>query len=90
MILNAFSALGISGTHQHLSSICYIDSGAFNQMTFSSAHFSKIRPYTRNMQGHTNGGEKLPITIVGDVSHPLPLKNVFLYMQIFYLKRSDR
>lgn len=88
MILNFFSALGISGKHRPLSSVWYLASGASNHMTLSSAHPSNIQKYTGNLQVHTADGEKLAITIVGDVSHPLRLKNVFLfllYLQTFYL-----
>ena len=58
MIMNAFSALGVSGTHHHLSSPWYLDSSASNHMTFSSGLLSNTRKYTGNLQVHTTTGEK--------------------------------
>lgn len=75
MIINAFSALGISGK---CPSLWYLDSGASNHMTFSPELFSHSHKYSFNLEVHTADGEKLPITVVGDISLPLPLTNVFL------------
>ena len=76
--MNAFSALGISSNHEPLSSVWFIDSGASNQMTYSFAHLSNVQKYNGSLQVHTADGQKLSITALGDVVHPLPLKNVFL------------
>ena len=78
MIINAFSALGISGNHKSFSSIWFIDSGASNHMTSSTTHLSNLQPYKGTLQVHTADGQKLPITATGDITHPLPLTNVFL------------
>ena len=39
---------------------------------------SNTRKYNGNLQVHTADGEKLPITAIGDISDPFPMKNVFL------------
>eukprot|EP00268_Persea_americana_P051754 TRINITY_DN5737_c1_g2_i2.p3 TRINITY_DN5737_c1_g2~~TRINITY_DN5737_c1_g2_i2.p3 ORF type:complete len:110 (+),score=22.00 TRINITY_DN5737_c1_g2_i2:472-801(+) len=79
MIINAFSALGISGKNQSSSSIWFIDSGASNHMTSSTTHLSNLQPYNGNLQVHTADGQKLPITAIGHIIHTLPLQ-VILFL----------
>lgn len=78
MIPNPFTALKISGTHHPLSFVWYLDSSASNHVTFSSANLSNLQNYNSNLQVHISDGEKLPITAIGDISHPLHLQHVLL------------
>lgn len=78
MIINAFSALGLSGIPTSSVSTWYIDSGASNHMTHSPAHMTHIREYDGDLCINTADGGNVPITAVGQVPHSLPLHNVFL------------
>ena len=78
MIVNTISALGISGTNSSSNSLWYFDSGASNHMTLSPTTLSNTCPYKGNLTVHTADGERLPIIVVGDVPHFVPLTNVSL------------
>ena len=82
MIVNAFSALGLSGTPKHSNSTWYMNSGASNHMTHSFDHFSQLKPYDGNLRINTADGGNIPITTIGEISHPLPLSHVFLSPQL--------
>lgn len=70
MIINAFSALEISGNHQTASTAWYFDSGASNHMTSSPAHLSNVQKYTGDLQIHIADGENLPLLQL--VMFPIP------------------
>ena len=71
MIVNAFSTFGLSSRS--------LDSEASNHMTSSSAPLSNVESYNGPLQIQTANGGHIPITDVGDISGPIPLKNVYLY-----------
>ena len=64
-----------------------MDSRASNQMTHSSDNLSQLKPYDGNLQIIIADGGNIPITAIGEISHPLPLRHVFYlsYLPIFYL-----
>ncbi|KAF7143753.1 hypothetical protein RHSIM_Rhsim05G0128700 [Rhododendron simsii] len=76
MIQSAFSAFCLKGKTTS-SPVWYVDSGASNHMTFSSAQLANIKPYMGNLQIQTANGEVVPIKAMGDIPHTLPLHNVF-------------
>ena len=76
MILQALSTLGISGK-KYSSSHWYFDSSASNHMTSPPKKKFKIKPYDGTIQVHAANGTTIPITSVGDISHSLPLNDVF-------------
>ncbi|RWR83570.1 retrovirus-related Pol polyprotein from transposon TNT 1-94 isoform X1 [Cinnamomum micranthum f. kanehirae] len=82
MIVNACSALGLSGNTTKLDTTWYLDSGASNHMRNSSKHLSKLQPYDGNLRISTADGGSIPITAIGEISHPLPLNHVFLSPQL--------
>lgn len=47
-------------------------------MTSSSSSLTNIDDYKGNLRIQTANGENLPITYIGDVISPLPLKDVFV------------
>ena len=77
MIQSAFSAIGLTGNTK--TSIWYIELGASNHTTYSSAELTNVKPYTGKLQIHTADGECLPIKTIGDLPHTLPLHHVFLH-----------
>lgn len=78
MIMNAFSALGLSGNTNQLTSTLYLDSGMSNHMTFSSTNLSNLKKYDGNLRVHTADGGNVPISATSNVSYSLPLNHVFL------------
>lgn len=66
MIVNALSALGLSGTSLP-SSTWFLDSGASNHMTYSRNPLSNVKQYTGNLQIQTANGGTVPITALGDI-----------------------
>ena len=82
MIVNVFSALGLSGNTKKSATTWYMDSGASNHMTHSSKQLSKLKPYDANLRINTADGGNIPITAIGKISHPLPLNHVFLSPQL--------
>ena len=69
MIVNAFSALGLSGKNKQSNSTWYMDSGASNHMTHSSDTLSQIQPYDGTLRINIADGGSIPITVIGEVSH---------------------
>lgn len=82
MIVNAFSTLGLSGKTKTSTSAWYLDSGASNHMTYSSKNLSHMRNYDGNLGINTVDGGGIPITVVGNSPHFLPLNHVFLSLQL--------
>ena len=62
MIVNAFSALGLSSKTKQSHSTWYMDSGASHHMTHPSDNLSQLKPYDGNLQINTTNG--------GEISHP--------------------
>ncbi|KAH7541833.1 hypothetical protein FEM48_Zijuj02G0009500 [Ziziphus jujuba var. spinosa] len=77
LIYSALSTLGISGTSTH-SHVCYIDSGASNHMVSFPKSLVNVKPSLGNLEIQTANGDKLPVKVIGDIPHSLPLNNVFL------------
>ena len=80
MIVNAFSALGLSGKPKQSHSTWYMDSGASNHMTHSSDNLSQLKPYDGNLRINTANGGSIPIIAIGEISHPLPLSHVYKFI----------
>ena len=76
MIQSAFSALGLSSKSSK-NFVWYMDSSASNHMTYSTDNLKNVQKYDGNMNIHIANSDKLPITTIGHINHPLPLKNVF-------------
>ena len=51
-------------------------------MTHSSDNLSHLKPYDGNLRINTTDGGNIPITTIGEISHPLPLSHVFLSPQL--------
>ena len=76
MTQSPFSALCLSGKSSK-NSVWYMNFGTSNHMTYSTDNLQNIQKYDGNMNVHIANGDKLPITTIGHINHPLPLKNVF-------------
>ena len=77
MIVNALFAFGLSGTSPS-SSTWFLDSRASNHMTYSRNPLSNVTRYNGNLQIQTANGGNAPITALGNIPGPIPLKNVYL------------
>ena len=81
IIVNAFSALGLSVKTKNSNSTWYLDLGASSHITHSSNNLSYLKPYDGNLRINTANGGSIPITAIGEISHPLPLSHVVLSPQ---------
>ena len=81
MIQSAFLALGLTGK-SCTSSIWFMDSGASNHITASSANLANLKQYKGDLQVQIADGKNLHIMGFGDIPHPLPLKHVFLSLSL--------
>ena len=82
MIINVFSAIGLSGKVSTPSSTWYFDSGTTNNMTSPPSSLTNIVDYKGNLRIQTTNGENLHITAIGDVISPLPIKDVFVSQKL--------
>ncbi|CAA3024119.1 Retrovirus-related Pol poly from transposon TNT 1-94 [Olea europaea subsp. europaea] len=76
MIVSTFSALGLQGKGQVVSSPWFVDSRVSNHMTSSSASLHNIRRYTGTQHNQITNGSILLITTVGDIGSSFD--NIFI------------
>ena len=68
MIVFALFALGLSGNKNSNPKPWYFDSGASNHMTNTALPLNNVKKYKGDLHIHTEDGNSLPITYVGDIS----------------------
>ena len=68
MILSALFALGLSGNKNSNPKPWYFDYGASNHMTNTALPLNNVQKYKGDLHIHTEDGNSLPITYVGDIS----------------------